>query len=95
MSEFKTALCVADEKLNDYIVNIVKVLAEQGKGKPEGFTHSMSLAISVVAQVFLSCGGNIDKGEVVGEMVKQGLITTLKAYKDMARITHWPTGGLN
>ena len=94
VSAFQTELHEADAKLNAYVNQTAATFAAEGKG-PQGFEQAMSLAIAVTAQTFLRCGGNIDMGEVVGEMVKQGIITTLQAYKDQARATHKPTGGVN
>lgn len=87
--EFTTELRESDEDTHAYITSIARRLQGLGMtpdGKGYDVNYSMSLAIAVVAQTFLACGGNIQKGEQVGEMVKQGLITTIKAYKDMSRI---------
>lgn len=89
--DFKTELRQADEKLNAYVTSIAQQFQQLGLSpdrRNHDVTYSMSLAIAVVAQTFLACGGNIDKGEEVGEMVKQGIITTMRAYKDQARVTH-------
>ena len=89
--DFTTELRQADEAVNNYVSAVAQHFKELGfvpDRRSHNVTHSMSLAIAVVAQTFLVCGGNIDKGEEVGEMVKQGIITTMKAYKDAARVTH-------
>ena len=89
--DFKTELRQPDEKLNAYVTSVAKHFQEHGMALDRrscDVTYSMSLAIAVVVQTFLACGGNIDKGEQVGEMVKQGIITTMNAYKDMSRVTH-------
>lgn len=50
---------------------------------------AMALVISLVAQVYLAAGGNIEKHEEIGEAIKQGVITTLQAYKQ------WSLAGAN
>ncbi len=90
-TEYKTELRQPDEKLNAYVTSVAKHFQECGMSLDRrncDVTYSMSLGIAVVVQTFLACGGNIDKGEQVGEMVKQGIITTMNAYKDMSRVTH-------
>ena len=89
--DFTTELLEADESLSNYISAVAQHFRELGFApdrRSHNVTHSMSLAIAVVAQTFLACGGNIDKGEEVGEMVKQGIITTMAAYRDAMRVTH-------
>jgi hypothetical protein len=89
--DFTTELRQADEAVNNYVTAVAQHLKQLGFSpdrRQHDVTYCMSLAIAVVAQTFLACGGNIDKGEDVGEMVKQGIITTMKAYKDASRVTH-------
>lgn len=75
----------ASPETTAYIDTVVKRLRAESKGN---VVIAMSLAISICARIFLELSGNIDAGEKIGEMVKQGLITTLDAYKKMATATH-------
>lgn len=56
-------------------------------GQGDG-VKTMSFAIAALAQTFLAMGGNASEGEAIGEIIKQGVITTLLAYKDLSRATH-------
>ncbi len=91
MVDYTTELRQADDDENKYVTTVAQRFKEMGFApdrRNHSVTHSLSLAIAVVAQTFLACGGNIDKGEDLGEMVKQGIITTMNAYKDASRVTH-------
>lgn len=95
MGDFQTSMHEADEKVSAYIAGICQQLAALGTniaGETDK-TYVMSLAISIATQTFLQMGGNPDAGENIGEAVKQGVITTLQAYKQMGRITQRPQRG--
>lgn len=81
---YKTEMYEATPEVAKAINQIVQFFVSEGKGKPH---VAMSLAISVCCQVFLAHGGKLEKSDEVGEMIKQGVITTLAAYKDYARTT--------
>lgn len=83
IDSLKTEMYEASPEVAKAINQIVQFFVSEGKGKPH---VSMSLAISVCAQVFLANGGNIDQGETIGDMVKKGIITTLDAYKSAMRV---------
>jgi len=67
------------------------ILKEGGEDKVRG----MSLAMSVLVQVFLRQGGNVEAGEEIGEMVKQGVITIMGACRDISKATHFGNGRVN
>ena len=97
--EYKTEMYEADQETTDAVVTIVQFVTDYGLSedkKRRDITKSMSIAIAIVVQSYLAMGGKADNGEVVGEMVKQGIITMLGACKDIKRInTNVGNGRLN
>lgn len=89
----------ADAKMNAYVMQTVQQLKLFGKRQDGSFAENyvMSLAIAVTAQTYVALGGQIDamSADKIGEMVKQGMITTLKAYSDARRVTHKSSGRIN
>lgn len=85
MAELQTEIYEASPQAQMIVNQFVNFCVSEGKGNP---TAAMALAISVCAQVFMAHGGNLDKGETIGDMVKQGIVTTLQAYKDMQKQTN-------
>ena len=92
MSDFKTELYEADPNTMRWVQAVVQDAQTLGKGN---LTVSMSLAIAIMTQLFVTQGGNLAKGEAFGSMVKEGIITMLKSYQDYAKTTHHPMGGKN
>jgi hypothetical protein len=88
-----------DEKMNAYVTQIVQQLKLFGKRQDGSYAENyvMALATAVVSQVYISLGGDIDSASAhaIGEMIKQGIIATLKAYNDSRRVTHKPSGRIN
>lgn len=75
----------ASPEVAQYVNGVCDRFKQEANGN---LISAMSLAISVCAQVFLSCGGDIEKSEQIGEAVKAGVITTLGAYKNVSKATH-------
>ena len=89
----------ADAKMNAYVMQCVQQLKLFGKRQDGSYAENyvMSLAIAIVSQTYVVLGGAIDTESAgkIGEMVKQGMITTLKAYNDSRRVTHKSSGRIN
>lgn len=75
----------ASPEVSQFVSEVCDRFRKEGNGN---IVVSMSLAISTCAQTFLAAGGNIQAADAVGEAVKLGFITTLKAYKDMSKQNH-------
>lgn len=92
--EVSTEMYEAKPELAEYVNSVVQKFLQEGAaadGKVS-LTVSMSLAITLCAQVFLAAGGDILKAEEIAELVKVGMISTLGAYRDLRKQNHPGSG---